>query len=253
MKFLRMCKAVALTALLSIAALPAMAQSLTTTYAGGNSQDGILFDLTPSVDITVDSFDVNLGASTGTQVPVDVYWRAGTVQGNQNNATGWTLLGSASVVAQGPDTATSVPIGGLGMASGQTYGIYIRVSNTFGQGSIRYTNSSDPPPTTSNGQLALRSFYGHQNEGAGNPLLSGSFFYPRQFNGTVYYHLGITPAVTCASEGYTGTKLTWCQNICEKGYTGAALDMWIHRWVNRYRDLPYCAREGNEEPPPQEG
>jgi subtilisin-like proprotein convertase family protein len=58
---------------------------------------------------------------------------------------------------------------------------------------------------------------------------------------------------TCASEGYTGTKLTWCQNICEKGYTGATLDMWIHRWVNRYRDLPYCAREGNEEPPPQEG
>jgi hypothetical protein len=28
-------------------------------------------------------------------------------------------------------------------------------------------------------------------------------------------------ATTCASEGYTGTKLLWCQNICEKGYTGA--------------------------------
>jgi hypothetical protein len=25
------------------------------------------------------------------------------------------------------------------------------------------------------------------------------------------------------------------------GYTGATLDMWIHRWINRYRDLPYCA------------
>lgn len=52
-----------------------------------------------------------------------------------------------------------------------------------------------------------------------------------------------TPATTCASEGYTGTKLTWCQNICEKGYTGATLNMWIQRWVNKYRDLPYCARE----------
>ena len=61
------------------------------------------------------------------------------------------------------------------------------------------------------------------------------------------------PSTTCASEGHTGTKLTWCQNICEKGYTGATLDMWIHRWVNRYRDLPYCAQEGGgEEPPPQE-
>ncbi len=68
--------------------------------------------------------------------------------------------------------------------------------------------------------------------------------------------LDITTEVTttCASEGYTGTKLTWCQNICEKGYTGATLDTWIHRWINRYRDLPYCAQEGGgEEEPPQEG
>ena len=64
----------------------------------------------------------------------------------------------------------------------------------------------------------------------------------------------VTPATTCASEGYTGTKLTWCKNICEMGYTGAQLDTWIHRWINRYRDLPYCAQEGGgeEEPPPQE-
>ena len=58
--------------------------------------------------------------------------------------------------------------------------------------------------------------------------------------------------VTCASEGYTGTKLLWCKNICEKGYTGATLDMWIHRWVNRYRDLPYCARDDEEEESPPE-
>jgi hypothetical protein len=57
------------------------------------------------------------------------------------------------------------------------------------------------------------------------------------------------PVVTCASEGYTGTKLTWCKNICEMGYTGATLDMWIHRWINRYRDLPYCAQEDGEEQP----
>ena len=58
---------------------------------------------------------------------------------------------------------------------------------------------------------------------------------------------------TCASEGYTSTKLTWCRNICEMGYTGATLDMWIHRWVNRYRDLPYCAKDGEEpELPPSD-
>ena len=51
------------------------------------------------------------------------------------------------------------------------------------------------------------------------------------------------PATTCASEGYTGTKLAWCQNICEKGYTGATLDMWIKRWIGKYRELPYCAAD----------
>ena len=59
---------------------------------------------------------------------------------------------------------------------------------------------------------------------------------------------------TCASEGYTGTKLTWCQNICEKGYTGSTLAMWIRRWTDRYRDLPYCAANPPPPPPPpQEG
>lgn len=46
--------------------------------------------------------------------------------------------------------------------------------------------------------------------------------------------------VTCQSEDYTGTKLLWCQKICESGLSGPTLDTWIHRWINRYRDLPYC-------------
>ncbi len=54
------------------------------------------------------------------------------------------------------------------------------------------------------------------------------------------------PEITCASEGYTGTKLTWCQNICEKGYTGSTLDMWIRRWIDRYRTLPACAAPSPE-------
>ena len=64
----------------------------------------------------------------------------------------------------------------------------------------------------------------------------------------------IKQVVTCASEGYTGTKLTWCRNICENGYTGATLDIWIHRWINKYRDLPYCAVEngGGGQLPPQQ-
>jgi hypothetical protein len=51
---------------------------------------------------------------------------------------------------------------------------------------------------------------------------------------------------TCAESGYTGTKLLWCQKICESGLTGKALEDWIHRWINRYRELPTCAAGGGE-------
>ncbi len=46
---------------------------------------------------------------------------------------------------------------------------------------------------------------------------------------------------SCAKEGYKNTQLLWCQKICESGLTGKPLEDWIHRWINRFRDLPYCA------------
>ena len=62
-----------------------------------------------------------------------------------------------------------------------------------------------------------------------------------------------TLATTCASEGYTGMKLDWCRNICEKDYTGTQLKLWIRRWMDRYHDLPYCMREDEETPPQEQG
>ena len=67
--------------------------------------------------------------------------------------------------------------------------------------------------------------------------------------GYTYVHFLAEPeeqATTCAGEGYTATKLLWCQNICEKGYTGTALNIWIHRWISRYRALPACALTPSE-------
>jgi len=57
---------------------------------------------------------------------------------------------------------------------------------------------------------------------------------------------------TCASSGYTGTKLNWCKIICESEASSSTVDTYLRRWINKYRDLPYCAVEGGgEEPPPQ--
>ncbi len=48
---------------------------------------------------------------------------------------------------------------------------------------------------------------------------------------------------SCAAEGYTGTKLTWCRNICEIEQTPANLKVWIRRWVDRYHEDPPCVAE----------
>jgi hypothetical protein len=234
MKFLSMCKTVALTVLLSIAALPAMAQSLSTTYAGGNSFAGNTFDITPNKNIQINGFDIHISGSAEFAT-IAIYWRNGTANGFQDSAAGWTLLGTTNVAPQGFGVPTHVSIGGLSMTAGQTYGIYLDVQNHggFGTGdflSLNYTNGG--PSDYSNADLVLTTFHGK-----GAPAFTGPSFFPRQWNGTVYYTL----TQTCASEGYTGTKLEWCKNICERGYTGGTLAMWIRRWTDRYRTLPYCA------------
>jgi hypothetical protein len=74
----------------------------------------------------------------------------------------------------------------------------------------------------------------------GQPFDAGALTY---YTNTVAWMMSanLVPTTTCASEGYTGTKLEWCKNICERGYEGATLAMWIRRWTDRYRTLPYCA------------
>ena len=237
MKLLNRLKATALVALLSMTALPAFAQSLTTTYLGGNNFAGNTFDLTANTDLTVNSFDVHLRAGSSSTADVEIYWREGTSNGYEGSSQGWTLLGTATVAIQGVGNPTPVPIGGLQLRAGRTYGVYVNIANHGGFSSdVVYLIYSNGASQYANADLVLTS-----SKGKSTPVFVGETFNQRIWNGTVHYTLGINAATTCASEGYTGTKLSWCKNICEMGYTGATLDSWIHRWVSRYRDLPYCA------------
>jgi hypothetical protein len=88
------------------------------------------------------------------------------------------------VVSAGADNPTPVPIGGLDLVPGQTYGIYVDLESYSGSGgtTIRYTNGG--PTTFSNADLSLTTYHGK-----GNPAFTGPSFFPRQWNGTVYYTL----------------------------------------------------------------
>ncbi len=136
-----------------------------------------------------------------------------------------------SATAAGPVTGSPIPSGTY-LPSGTT-----SVTLPGGAPAAPYSNDL----TTLNGVSPNGTWSLYVNDDLGGD--SGSIA------GGWTLNITDTPVTTCASEGYTGTKLTWCKNICEMGYTGATLDMWIRRWVDRYHNLPYCAIE--EEPMPE--
>jgi hypothetical protein len=158
--------------------------SLTTLFASNNAFAGNTFDLVSTIDITIVGWDVNLdnGGSTNT---VDFYWRLGTAVGNENSAAGWNLMGTDNaVVSNGIDNPTPVFVGGLTMTAGQIYGIYFDLAS-YPSAAVLYTNGG--PTVFSNADLSLTT-----NDGRGDPAFTGGQFFPRQWNGTVFYNYVIT-------------------------------------------------------------
>ncbi|HSD17077.1 MAG TPA: hypothetical protein VLC71_07465 [Thermomonas sp.] len=141
-----------------------------------------------------------------------------------------TNLDNGGSSSHGYVTAASIPAGGAVLAHRTLANEAVIIRYPFGSGGVVY--STIPA-----------DYYIDQSTSSGLPAAVLA---------TVQASAGLVfgQTVSCASSGYTGTKLTWCQNICEKGYTGATLNIWIHRWINRYRDVPYCGL-GEEEQPPQ--
>jgi hypothetical protein len=148
--------------------------SITTTYAGGNGQNGNMFDVTASglADITITGFDIHV--SDGGPVPIDVFYKSGTYSSFEKDPGFWKPLGSATVTGAGFGNPTAVNIGGLTIPSGETYGIY--VTRTDG-GTLQYTNGAN---TYSDGDITI-------DTGTGNHFPFGDVFTPRTWNGTIYY------------------------------------------------------------------
>jgi len=153
--------------------------SITTLFAQNNQFAGNTFDMVPAVNMTITSFDVNLSAGAATTM--NIYWRNGTAFGFESNAAGWTSIGTAGVTPNGPNIPTPVAIGGFTMTGGNTYGFYVD-TQTYPSASLMYTNGG--PTTFSNADTDLTTFHGK-----GNPAFAGASFFPRQWNGTVYYDI----------------------------------------------------------------
>ena len=140
------------------------------------------------------------------------YTCSATSSGGTTSVTTVSIKRDATAPTLAPTVPTTILVGGSYSASPNASDATSGIANA----------SCDPLDTSSTG---TRSTTCTATDNAGN---------------VASVVLDYTVTTTCANDGYTGTKLQWCQNICEKGYTGATLESWIHRWTNRYRDLPYC-------------
>ncbi|MCP5548057.1 MAG: hypothetical protein H7A50_11865 [Akkermansiaceae bacterium] len=143
----------------------ARADSLTTTFEGGNGNNGVMFDVTAVKKLTVDSIQFSF-STPGTSI-VEIYTKTGTHVGFEGDAGAWTLVSSGSVTA----TEAKTPLTPLLLAlpteieAGNKQAFYIR--RTAG-GNVAYTNgtgtgnlvASDPNLLIYEGQGVSGSFGG---------------------------------------------------------------------------------------------
>jgi hypothetical protein len=183
----------------------AQTHSLTTTWVSGGTyvyapNSGQLFDVTAfDLDgITLESIDVRVRAPQDVPATIEIYYRQGSYVGHEHDASEWTRLGRATVPAGGPSNPdlTAVPIGGLPISYGETFGIYV---NHVGGGTMYNTDANFVPAIHSNDHLRIET--GHVNFDLFSLPQSNAAhlgFYLR-----LHYTLGSTPATggCCLSDG----------------------------------------------------
>jgi len=151
--------------------------TMTTLWSGGNSFNGNMFDITAINTITLASFDVNIAANT----TIEIYYRPGTWTGHNLSSAGWTLLGSHVVTTGGGvGIPTPVPIGGLIIYAGETYGMYV---TTIASGSMTYTNIPPATPPYSNADMIVDG-----GQGGAYPFALANA--SRMWNGNIHYVIG---------------------------------------------------------------
>ncbi|MDE2408244.1 MAG: hypothetical protein KGL91_10350 [Xanthomonadaceae bacterium] len=133
------------------------------------------------------------------------------------------------------------------------------MGNAYGPATITVTSdsgsSSGATPVTVNALGGPDSANGFAFYSTAGETISSVTVSTSVSGGFIFAEFGINggPITTCASSGYTGTQLLWCQKICESGLTGKDLDVWLQRWIRQFRQLPYCALPGGNPPPPPPG
>lgn len=152
-----------------------------TTFEGGNGLNvggTVYFDGTFTEDCPVASIGANVQfTNVGDPVLVNVYTNPAGRTGNQNDPTGWTLLGTASGIANPIGVATVLtPDAPMTFVTGFT-GIAIEYVTT----GVVYTNGNGSNETAVSGDGTISLSLGESNPAA----FGGGLFSPRIWNGWI--------------------------------------------------------------------
>ena len=151
--------------------------SLETTFAAGNGQSGNMVDFVIHNTLNIYAFDM-LPSSTSSSAGFEIYYKVGSYQGFETDATAWTLVETftnENVTIDVPHRLTlNTP---LQLNANTTYSFYL----TRTDASVRYTSTSNEYGVfVSNADMDIL-------EGVGKSYPFGSTFRPRMWNGKVIY------------------------------------------------------------------
>ncbi len=173
-------------------ALPAHAQngSLTTTYTGGNGQDGEMFDVIATRPLTITGIQLAMGSEPLTD-GVEIFSKSGTHLGNETAAAEWAIVAAGVVSSPVTETPSSIlPINPVTLPTGGQAAFYIRRSDP--SETVSYSNG-DGVGTLEAIDANLLIFEG---SGINGLFGSGAVFPNRIANVTVHYTLSDLSAPT---------------------------------------------------------
>ncbi|MEQ8360155.1 MAG: GDSL-type esterase/lipase family protein [Cytophagales bacterium] len=161
---------------------------ISTTPINNIDFNGAMFDIMAHDSLIIDSLALKI-LTMGMQT-IELRICNGSHLGKESDSSQWTFMGNIQVNVNDPEAFINIDIPDLSLSPGDTIGIYLQMANSNSR--LRYRSLSSPI-TRSTSEISIMTGSGIAHN------FNGSFF-PRDWNGKVFYHYGYRPGGDCSSQ-----------------------------------------------------
>jgi hypothetical protein len=173
--------------------------SLQTVFNGGFiGAAGNMFDIKAKTDLKITNFAMHAYAPTTVTIEVYMKKAVGTCVGAQKDPSQWQRIGQATFVSKGAGVATVLPTGTFSPVSvkaGNIQAFYITFKST--------TNYNRYSPGSTLGSVQSSNADLDVLQGYAKGYVFGDDYFPRVWNGIVYYERGTTQPTTTTNNAPT--------------------------------------------------